>query len=537
MSVLPVLASIKRSARETWHEVKAALDASVDPCPANVADLRQHHARQRRRIARDAFLNLSKGEAERRFAPLAERALNACQRSASFLNDEYTAYMAPRRSQEATNLIQRAGVMDRLERAIPLLLKAVEVSPDHVLAWSQLGACLSIVRRDEAAEAVCRKAIDVVEEANRRSSAQVCQYLEQTSAYGQVLDPNRLNTLLMSDPRTAFAAAEVMSANEAASQAYGVLASLLMKRGLVKESFGLFGPRATDAVTRGRGALRIERMWRGEPNRKVAVLAEDGLGDQMHLVRFVPRLRELGVEPVLYCDPPLARLFRQSLDGVTVRPWNGPAAFESWVGITSLPARLGATLEDLPPPPYLHAHSEWKGALPNGFRVGIKPNGDPKNYNDRARSIGASWTLTPPPGVSFINLEPDQTGARDFADTAALVAELDLVIAADNSMAHLAGAMGKPVWLLLSAVGTDGRWLQDRDDSPWYPSASLYRQTKANDWDSVLQRVRRDLAAAVLKASGRKDPASRRYLKTLPGALTPPARPQSQPAVHEAQNA
>jgi hypothetical protein len=169
---------------------------------------------------------------------------------------------------------------------------------------------------------------------------------------------------------------------------------------------------------------------------------------------------------------------------------------DGWVMACSLAGRLGVTPETVPHAPYLRATSAWSKPLPAGFRVGLMTSGNPAYSNDQNRSL-------PPTAVEalqalpaqVIDLRPSETGAADFADTAALVAELDLVISVDTAVAHLAGAMGKPCWVLLPASGLDWRWMRGRGDSPWYPSASLYRQAEPDDWTPVLEAVAADLAA------------------------------------------
>jgi len=185
----------------------------------------------------------------------------------------------------------------------------------------------------------------------------------------------------------------------------------------------------------------------------------------------------------------------------------------------SLPLAFATTLETIPAPvPYLRAAAarleQWRVRLgaTQAPRVGLAWSGKPTHKNDRNRSI--PLTLLSPllltPGVTFVSLQKDYRAAdraafaaaplvrldgalADFADTAAAIAALDLVIAVDTAVAHLAGSLGKPLWLLLPAIG-DWRWFKDRADSPWYPSARLFRQPRIGDWQSALADVARELA-------------------------------------------
>ncbi|WP_374570962.1 tetratricopeptide repeat protein [Phenylobacterium sp.] len=238
--------------------------------------------------------------------------------------------------------------------------------------------------------------------------------------------------------------------------------------------------------------------WGGESvaGKTIAIFPEQGLGDQIQFARFVRTLRDRGARVVLLCHPALVRLFEASLDA-EVFAGEGMVEFpdpDYWTTITSLPAKLGVTLEELDGAPYLR----WPGApVAEGGRaprIGLAWRGNPSHRNDANRSLtpGAADALLSLPG-EVVDLDPKLTGAKDFADTAALIGGLDLVIAVDTSVAHAAGALGKPCWVLLSAIDTDWRWLRERADSPWYGSARLYRQRRPGDWAGVIAEVRRDL--------------------------------------------
>jgi hypothetical protein len=197
-----------------------------------------------------------------------------------------------------------------------------------------------------------------------------------------------------------------------------------------------------------------------------------------------------------------------------------PPAFEFQCPLLSLPLAFGTTLHTIPARiPYLAPRSSmlpiWRARLPAGKpRIGLAWSGNPTHPNDRNRSI-ALRRLAPllDCGATFVSLQKDLhehdrrslaalprvhhfgDDLSDFGDTAALVSLLDLVISVDSTVAHLAGAMGKPVWILLSAIGVDWRWLLHRDDSPWYPTARLFRQRSIGDWDTVIEWVRTELRA------------------------------------------
>ena len=232
----------------------------------------------------------------------------------------------------------------------------------------------------------------------------------------------------------------------------------------------------------------------------------------MQMARFLPVIRDAGGVPVLVCDPAIVPLIR-GLPGVRAVSRHDPLPrFDAWVDLMSLPHVLGTTLATIPHAAgYLRADPElvaaWRAWLPPGRKVGVAFSGNPAHPNDRRRSIPPSvlGPLPQVPGTTFINLQhgPAANGlgladlsARltNYAETAALIENLDLVVTVDTSVAHLAGALGKPAWVLLAAA-PDWRWLLQRPDSPWYESIRLRRQARAGDWSDVLAALKRDLVS------------------------------------------
>lgn len=255
---------------------------------------------------------------------------------------------------------------------------------------------------------------------------------------------------------------------------------------------------------------------------RVRVVLEQGAGDRLQFARYLPLLAARGAEVELAVDPtsPLRPLF-VGMPAVSrlVESDDAPGAPDAVVAMMSLPLAFGTDLASIPAEvPYLQAPAErrarWREVLGAGDgrrRVGVVWWGNPSYSNDRQRSIPLARfaPLLARRGVSFHvmadRLRPDEAeqartlatvheGIADFADTAALLEAMDLVISVDTGVAHLAGALARPVWILLPSC-PDWRWLLARDDSPWYPTARLFRQPARGDWDSVITRVGETLDA------------------------------------------
>jgi len=267
------------------------------------------------------------------------------------------------------------------------------------------------------------------------------------------------------------------------------LAELLLAEGRYAEGWPLLEAR------RDVPEMKIPRPdpgfpeWQGEDldGKRLLVIAEQGFGDMIMLSRFLPALRARGAQVLFFCPDEMHRLMRR-LDVTVVGSGPDPATVRSayWVLLGSLPLRLGVTLETLTPP------AGFPGLEPgSGGGVGVMAQGSRALIDDQ-RSLPARYA----PRLLRLgrDLSPEATGAQDFEATAEIIAGLDLVISVDTAVAHLAASLGKPTWVLLPARGADWRWLRNRDDSPWYPSARLFRQRAAGDWEPVLRRVETALA-------------------------------------------
>jgi tetratricopeptide (TPR) repeat protein len=273
-------------------------------------------------------------------------------------------------------------------------------------------------------------------------------------------------------------------------------------------------------------------LWLGDKpikGKTIVLHAEQGFGDTIQFVRFLPLVAALGANVVLEVQPALKILLSdvEGADKVIGKGEELPP-FDFHCPLLTLPLALKIQVETIPAiTPYLSAPEErmalWASRLPksDGPRIGVGWAGNPDFANDRMRSIGLA-PLTPLfslPGFQFVSIQKDLRAGdqeilrnhphvihlgdklTDFSDTAAVMSLLDLIISSDTAPVHLAGALRRPVWILLDQL-SDWRWMLNREDSPWYPTARLFRQPKLDDWASVVERVTAELNSAQIR-SGR----------------------------------
>ena len=272
-------------------------------------------------------------------------------------------------------------------------------------------------------------------------------------------------------------------------------------------------------------------LWLGREalqGKTILLHAEQGLGDTIQFVRYAPLVAGTGARVILEVQPPLEGLL-SCVEGISVISSNKKLLpeFDLHCPLLSLPLALGTEIDTIPTDvPYIVAPQvyveKWRDRLgpPASPRVGIAWAGSPTNRNDHNRSIalGRLASVLAISGVELVSIQKDLgeddrellrgnahithvgDGLEDFADTAAVMSLLDLVISVDTSVAHLAGALARPVWVLVP-FAPDFRWMLEREDSPWYPTARLFRQPSVGDWDGVLARVRAELVGWVSQNS------------------------------------
>jgi len=367
---------------------------------------------------------------------------------------------------QAALAAHRAGQVAEAER----LYGRIVAAHDHPPSLHNLGLIRHETGRTGEAEAFYRRAAEAAPDEPRRHFA-LAVHLRTTRQLAAAEAAYRRTLELAPDyPMAAFD-----------------LGCVLIAAGRFEEGWALYERRAARDRMHARAPGCPE--WTGEPlaGKRLLVWNEQGYGDQIMMARFLSRL---DAAQVTYAGrAPLERLFAPL--PVRFTPPD-PAIlqggdFDFWTLPLSLPHRLGVTVQTVPAAPYLFGDPRAGGG-----RIGVVTHGDAANANDRFRSLSADEgaALLALPGA--VSLDPADTGAADFQDTADLVAGLDLVITVDTAAAHLAGALGKPVWVLLSRFALDWHWPR-QGASPWYPSARLFAQAAPGDWAPVIREIVREL--------------------------------------------
>jgi tetratricopeptide (TPR) repeat protein len=390
--------------------------------------------------------------------------------------------------------------LGHLDRAIDSFSRALELDPSHPIVLNNLGNAYRDAQR-------WAEAIDLISRAIELKPDYADAFYNRAVAYGDLL-----------------AFEEGLRDYDQCIALNPDHESAHFNRAIARLTSGCFGQGWAEYEWRWRLSSFADvkhpealPLWRGvEPleGRSILVYAEQGLGDTLQFVRLLRNLKERGARVLFQAQDALLPLLQQYQP---IDQWvnNGDTVSASYrCPLLSLPHALGLKLDDLPiEAPYLSAPREsiasWSARLGEHgrLRIGLCWSGNSKHANDRNRSLSfAQFVRALPVGPDYLCVQreirsqdrailasrPDirtfDDWINDFADTAALTSAVDLVISVDTSVAHLAGALGRPLWMLLHYV-PDFRWLLDRSDSPWYPSARLIRQPSWGDWDSVLSEV------------------------------------------------
>ncbi len=446
----------------------------------------------------------------------------------------------------------RGAALEKLgdnEGAILSGLKAVELAPTLIEARINLGSVFQTVGRYRDALEQCDFALNI-------SNSHVDAYVNRGNAltelgrYGEAMDSCR--TAISLDANNALAHFSISNPQRELGLIDEALAScdkglqlrpgyedgvfnkslITLLRGDLVTGFKLYESRfkKSDVVRMTRHF--IPPQWDGVASLKgqsIFIASEQGLGDCIQFVRYLPLLAKQGARVIFEVSPRLRKLLA-GIPGVDQWVLRGqtPPDFDCYCRLLSLPHAFGTSLDTIPAAvPYLHAEPDriqtWRSIIgTHGFRIGIAWQGSVSRV-DLGRSFPASQfkALMDIPGVRLISLQKNEgaeqldalpaglkierlppgfdEGDDGFVDSAAVIANLDLVITSDTALAHLAGALGAPTWVILRKI-PDWRWLLDRTDSPWYPTVRLFRQKNREDWADVFHEVRtavRSLVGAV----------------------------------------
>ncbi|HEX4054423.1 MAG TPA: tetratricopeptide repeat protein [Tepidisphaeraceae bacterium] len=450
----------------------------------------------------------------------AQNNLGISLRGKGLLDESIAAYrqaiaFSPKYAEAHSNLGNALKDQKKLDEAIAAFHAAIALNPKSPEVHNNLGVALR--QNGQLAEAVA---------AYQRALALRPNHAETHSNLGVALrDQGQLNEAIA-------AYEQAIALRPSYAEAHYNLSLALLARGDLQQGWDEYDWRGKcEDISPPRNFTRPP--WDGCPleGRTILLYTEQGFGDALQFVRYLPLVARRGGKIIVGCQAELQRLFQTAAaECQIVVPGEFLPPFDFHCSLLSLLRVFGTTLANIPNiVPYLRADAEdirrWQQRLANEsplVNVGLAWAGSPRHKNDRNRSttLARLAPLGEVPGVRFVSLQKGEpaiimsTAAaeserkissaglqlvdwtqelKDFGDTAGLIANLDLVIAVDTAVAHLAGAMGKPVWTLLP-FAPDWRWMLEREDSPWYPTMRLFRQKTLGDWKEVIDRVARALS-------------------------------------------
>jgi Tfp pilus assembly protein PilF len=456
-----------------------------------------------------------------------DRALRLYPHSSQAENNRATVLNALKRPAEALASLHRAiaikpddaelhynagntlMALQRNEEALAAFDKAIALNGNFRQAWQNRGIVLTRLARTEEALANYDRLLALLPAAGGPALAET----QANKAWALDRLNRRAEALAACD--------DALAVDPDHALAHWNAAPILLAMGDYQRGWKEWEWRWHDPNFPGRKRHFRQPTWLGQQEiagRRLLLYAEQGFGDTIQFCRYAPMVKARGAHVILEAPAPLLPLLR-TLDGVDELVATGDTLpdFDMQIPLMSLPLAFDTRLDTIPANvPYLSADlaklEEWRAILgpKQGFRVGLAWSGNPTMPSDVVRSapleeIEALFL----PGVEFVALQKDvrprdmdaatRLGVRmfgaqtkDFSDSAALASLMDLVISVCSGPAHLAGALGKPLWLILYSA-TDWRWLMHREDSPWYPTARLFRQRTALDWRELAERVSGEL--------------------------------------------
>ncbi|MGD0387893.1 MAG: tetratricopeptide repeat protein [Tepidisphaeraceae bacterium] len=417
--------------------------------------------------------------------------------------------LMPGRAEIHNNLANVLKDQGKLEEAIAAYGQAVRLRPEVPIAHYNLGTALNELGNFDEAIAAFRQA------------------LRLSPDHAKAWD--NLGIALMSQGRLEEAVTAFTNAiriEPESDDAQWNLAWALLLAGNFEKGWPQYEMRWRSSNFRGARRDFAQPQWDGGDlhGRRILLHAEGGIGDTVQFIRYAPMVAGRGGRVIVSCQPEMVQLVR-SCAGVEESLASGEPLppFDVHCPLMSLPLAFKTDLQSIPSTtPYLKADADrlaaWSTRLPpdpDHPRIGLAWAGRPENPNDRNRSIrldqlaplsalkqarffslqkgpAAAQSRRPPPGMELIDYTDD---LHDFSDTAAMLAHLDLIVTVDTAVAHLAGALARPVWVMLPYV-PDWRWMLDRDDSPWYPTMRLFRQRTMGDWSGPIAEISRQMRSA-----------------------------------------
>ena len=474
-------------------------------------------------------------------------ALAALQRHTEALAAyQRAAELAPDRPEVHEAACRMALELERYAAALASAERALALRPgDGYVLLNKASALIALERHEEALDC-CDRAMRLIPEhwgaqlrrgvalakLGRLAEAEPCLVRAVQLNPGNPAAHTDLGNLYGAQGRQELAVASFARALELrpdSSDARWNMALLKLRQGELAAGWELYEERFTMDAQRGEPLRLRERRWTGRESltgKRLLIWTERGLGDTLQFCRYAPLIRDLGADVTLEVPSRLKTLLQGQFAGVRLIGHGEPAPpFDYQCPLLSVARAFGTELATIPAAvPYLQADpaavARWSRRLPPGpaLRVGVAWQGNADAERNWAR--GRSWPLAALeplsrlPGVCLISLQTGpgagqlaavafadrivsfgkelDAGPHAFRDTAAILPSLDLVISSDTSLVHLAGALGAPVWVALHLT-SEWRWLRERNDSPWYPTARLFRQRIAGDWGTVVDDMCRAL--------------------------------------------
>ena len=452
--------------------------------------------------------------------------------------------LAPQSAVLFSNLGHVLSAVGRLDEAIAACRRAIKLQPDYAEAHNNLGIALDKLERHGPAVEAFRTAVKLKENYAEafnnmgNALAMLGKIDEAVAVYRRALDlrPDYANASFnlgvalgrvgrYEEARAACRRASELDPSHKVADLSRALFHLI--EGEFEQGLPLYEVRWDTPDHNSPRRDFAQPMWDGGPldGKILLIHAEQGFGDSIQFIRYATLAAERGGQVIVEGPEALLEVF-STVKGIGQLVPQGAALphFDLHVPMMSLPLAFRTTLETIPQKvPYISADAarcefwrEWLAENEASMKVGLVWAGRPTHTGDRQRSMQLRQFLPifRVPDVDFVSLQFDRgieqiaqlpgrqpirdasADIHDFADTAALVSQLDLVIAVDTAVAHLAGALGKPVWVLLPSP-PDWRWMLRREDSPWYPAMRLFRQQRALEWDPVIARLRKELQSLV----------------------------------------